>query len=498
MSALVLAAALLLGTGGGEVHRLALVVGVNDGGAERPALRYAATDAQSLARVLVELGGLAAADAVVLLDSDVPGLLRGLEALKARARSATDRGERVEVLVYYSGHSDEEGLLLHGQRLGYAELRSALEAVPSTIRVAILDSCASGAFTRAKGGSFRPAFLDDESTQVRGQAILTSASDTEAAQESDVLRGSFFTHHLVSGLRGAADLSRDGRVTLNEAYQYAYRETLARTARTRGGAQHPGYDIALVGAGDLVMTDLHASSSLLLVPVAFPGRFFVRDGRQALVAELNRRDGEGAELGLPAGGYTVLRDDGGHRSQASVSLASGARVTLSAADAVAVGVEDSRARGGPPDPRWRAGLLLGTEAGIGVPVLPSARLSLAIGQRFAITAAAVFSVASGPHVGGIGFTEFHGGLRGGVLVQWLGDRWWGGAGLEVGPTFVRQTDSLAALTVTSAVRATGGLRLGERLSLALSAGLGLSPYRIDGVFKPLVNAEAALGLEWSW
>ena len=44
----------------------------------------------------------------------------------------------------------------------------------------------------------------------------------EAAQESDRICASYFTHYLVSGFRGAADLSGDGKVTLNEAYQFAF------------------------------------------------------------------------------------------------------------------------------------------------------------------------------------------------------------------------------------------------------------------------------------
>src|SRR5207253_2498641 len=113
--------------------------------------------------------------------------------------------------------------------LDYGALRKAIEAVPADVRVAVLDSCASGAFARSKGGQFLPAFLSDASSQVRGQAILTSSSETEVAQESDRIGSSFFTHHLLAGLRGAADTSHDGRVTLNEAYQYAYDETLSRT-----------------------------------------------------------------------------------------------------------------------------------------------------------------------------------------------------------------------------------------------------------------------------
>jgi uncharacterized caspase-like protein len=86
----------------------------------------------------------------------------------------------------------------------------------------------------------------------RGEALLTSSTSDELARESDALRGSFFTHHLVSGLRGAADQSKDGRVTLAEAYDYAY----AKTVTQAEGGQHPTFKYDLAGRGDVVLTAL--------------------------------------------------------------------------------------------------------------------------------------------------------------------------------------------------------------------------------------------------
>ena len=86
------------------------------------------------------------------------------------------------------------------------------------------------------------------------------------SQESDEIQGSFFTHHLTTGLRGDADQNRDGRVTLDEAYTYAYARTVAATAATRGGAQHPTYEYDLRGAGDVVLSRPSSGA----VTVTFP------------------------------------------------------------------------------------------------------------------------------------------------------------------------------------------------------------------------------------
>jgi len=332
------------------VRRLALLVGVNDGGPERTLLRYATSDAQSFSKVLSELGGVAPADRVLLLETGREGLLEGFSRMKGLIASARASGaSRVEVLLYYSGHSDDEGLLLRGERVDYGELRRALAGLPADVRIAVLDSCASGAFARRKGGTARPAFLVDSGSQVSGQAILTSSSADEASQESDRLGASFFTHHLVSGLRGAADMTRDGRVTLNEAYQFAFHETLARTERTQKGAQHPAYDIEMAGTGDLVMTDLRATSATLVLADTLEGRLFVRDASGTLVVELLKVSGRPTQLGLAPGHYQVRRELDGSLSEAAFVLTEGQGTTLSAANFASVPGEATVSRGGPKE-----------------------------------------------------------------------------------------------------------------------------------------------------
>lgn len=326
------------------VERYAVLAGASEGGPGRTKLRYALKDARTVSRVLDELGGVPLSQQIRLEEPNKRALLDAISGLGHRIVSTS--GARIELFVYYSGHSDEEGLLLKDERLPYEELRRALEASPADVRIAILDSCASGAMTRKKGGVKRPPFLVDASNQVRGYAVLTSSSDTEAAQESDRIEASFFTHYLVSGLRGAADIGGDGRVTLNEAYQFAFHETLARTERTQAGAQHPAYDIQLVGMGDLVMTDLRSTSAALIIEEAIDGRVYLRDRRGALVAELDKPAGREVELGLAPGAYQVTLEQNGTVMGGTVELRDGHKARLTPSGLEAVQVEQTVSRGG--------------------------------------------------------------------------------------------------------------------------------------------------------
>lgn len=331
---------------GVAVHRFALLVGSNDGGPDRVPLRYAHTDAQAMAQVLQDLGGVAPEDRVMLTDPDRAALERAFTVLGQRLRAT--REPRTEVIFYYSGHSDEEGLLLGGQRYGYKDLREDVGALPAQVRIGILDSCASGAMVRGKGGIRRAPFLVDASSEVTGYAYLTSSSADEAAQEADRIEGSFFTHALVSGLRGAADLTRDGRVTFNEAYQYAFHATLAGTERTSYGPQHPGYDIQMAGSGDLVLTDLRGTSAALRLDGAIFGRTSVRDAAGRLVVEIEKTVGAPVELGLSPGDYTLLVRQSERFAERRVNLREGATTDVAAGDLDWIRGELARARGATP------------------------------------------------------------------------------------------------------------------------------------------------------
>jgi hypothetical protein len=336
-----------------RVQRFALVIGANQGGAERARLQYAVTDAERFAQVLVELGGVSPADASVLRQPRLQDMIEALDRMTARVaeRRRAPGGGRTEVLLYYSGHADEQGLLLGEDRYSYRTLRDRLDQIPADVRIAVLDACASGAFTRMKSGRKRPAFLVDEAANMRGHAFLTSSAATEVAQESDRIRASYFTHYLVSGFRGAADLSGDGRITLNEAYQFAFNETLGRTVDTKGGAQHPSYDISLSGTGDVVMTDIRQTSATLVLGEDLDGRFFVRNARKELVVELYKPRGRRVELGVEPGPYEVRMEIQKRSLAAKADVPDGGRLVLEAAQFGAVTVEHTHRRGGPEAPR---------------------------------------------------------------------------------------------------------------------------------------------------
>lgn len=305
-----------------QVKRYAILVGVNDGGDARAILRYAESDAIKIAEVFSDIGGIENSDSQLLLNPTVSSIYRTFNKV-SNLISMEAEDTRTELIFYYSGHSTEEGLLVRGELLSYRDLKEVLEDSRADVKIGILDSCSSGAFTLLKGGKHSAPFLVDESIKTSGHAFITSASEDEAAQESNRLQASFFTHFLVSALRGAADTSMDGKVTLHEAYSYASNETLARTAVTQAGAQHASYDFRLTGAGDIILTDLRDAESNLTFNNSDYGRFFIRDGEDNLISEVNKKYGTDLKLSIPASDYTVIKEVDGLYYKQTLTLRAG-------------------------------------------------------------------------------------------------------------------------------------------------------------------------------
>ncbi|MDR2580009.1 MAG: caspase family protein [Fibromonadaceae bacterium] len=286
-----------------KVERFLLVAGANNGGPNKVLLRYAESDANSFADVMSQMGGIEKNNVLRVFNPSTASMQNGFSEMERRLQR--NPGARREVIVYYSGHADEQGLRLGRDIYSWADFRQSVHSLNADVKVAVIDACGSGAITRTKGGVSRPAFLQDVSSEMKGYAFLTSSNENEVSQESDRLKGSFFTHALVNGLRGAADMTGDGKVTLNEAYQFAFNETMRQTQSTSGGVQHPSRDMNLAGTGDVVMTDLRQVSASLVLEKDMEGRFFIRDDKGNLVAELHKIVGRPLELGLPSGKYSV-------------------------------------------------------------------------------------------------------------------------------------------------------------------------------------------------
>lgn len=291
----------------------ALLVGSNRAGPGQKTLRFAQEDARRVLDVLTQVGGYTHDRITVVLDPGRQQLLEALDTIATKLKAHADRGEDSLFLFYYSGHARARALNMGPEELALADLRKRLTGMPATVTVAILDACQTGAISRVKGAAPAADFSYNSVNDLKtaGVAVMASSAASELSQEAATLRSSYFTHHLLTGLRGAADEDADGSVTLSEAYRYAYNRTLVATAVTAVGKQHVTLETKLRGKGEMVLTYPARATSILELPRALRGQVLVhRAANKVVVAELTKAPGRALKLALPAGAYvSIVRRD---------------------------------------------------------------------------------------------------------------------------------------------------------------------------------------------
>jgi hypothetical protein len=305
------------------ISTYALVVGSNSGGPGQVELHYAEDDARKVAAVLTELGGYAP-DTVDVVVHPTPDVLRDrLAKLSVRVKADADAGRQSRVFFYYSGHARAEAIDLGADELPLAELRQRLFAVPATLTIVVLDACQSGAFSRVRGAA--PAadfsFNSRQHLDSAGLAVLASSSGAELSQESDQLRSGYFTHNLLVGMRGAGDLNGDGQVSIDEAYRYAYHQTLLATAETAVGGQHVSLEVDLKGHGEVPLSFPRAATAAIVLPAEMEGQTLVEDRKaRAVIAETYKAKGAAVRIAIAPGEYDVLVRHGDRLDRCPVAL----------------------------------------------------------------------------------------------------------------------------------------------------------------------------------
>lgn len=300
-----------------------ILVGSNVGGSGQQPLRYAEDDARRMADVLRELGRYGKTDLRVLTRPDEARVLATVDEIGQKLREHRARGEQAVLVFYYSGHAKANAFNLAGSELSIATLREKIEKLPTTLTLVVLDACQSGQFARVKGGEPAADFSYNSVSRLttKGIAVMASSSAQELSQESDELKGSYFTHHLIVALRGAADADHDGRVSLDEAYRYAYRRTLASTSETQVGSQHVTLETDLAGQGDVAVTYPADARSQLELPASLDARVLVQHKPSGnVVAEVQKSAGAPLRLAFVAGSYEALVRPAGKVLRCRLSL----------------------------------------------------------------------------------------------------------------------------------------------------------------------------------
>lgn len=245
---------------GAADRTLALLVGISDYGGRLSDLDRTADDAVRLRDALLTRTGLAAEDAVLLVDdgATVDRFRRSLEALAARMTVAD------QLVLFYSGHGGrlrrsgpqpadpdavDETLSLYDGELTDDELAALLDAVPGRVLL-VLDSCFAGGFSK------------DVITVPGRMGVFSSEEDVTSSVADKFRAGGFLAVFLAEALEGDWADDGDGQLTALELSHYLHERY--RTDVKGGGPDdyvrtegpHLGYQRLVVDRGSLGPADV--------------------------------------------------------------------------------------------------------------------------------------------------------------------------------------------------------------------------------------------------
>jgi hypothetical protein len=242
--------------------KVALLVGVSEYQPGLNPLPGAAKDVEAVQRVLQhpEIGSFT--EVKTLLNPDPLVMQEAIEHLFA------NRHKNDLVLLFFSGHGlkDEVGKLYFATRITRKNDKNQLirsTAVPASFihdimsyslsrrQIVILDCCFSGAF--AEGLLAKDDGFVDIKNQLggEGRAILTSSTATQYSFEDRGEALSVYSRYLVEGIEtGAADLDKDGVISIEELHEYAKKKVQEATPAMKPEiyAVKEGYKIHLANA----------------------------------------------------------------------------------------------------------------------------------------------------------------------------------------------------------------------------------------------------------
>ncbi len=293
----------------GNYYSYALIIGSNRAPTGEKDLKYTHFDAYRMQNTLLEVGRIQKKAIKIILDPDKQDLIRQLDYFRQLLNIHKNRDEKTEFIFYYSGHANSTKLLLGSSQLSFKKLKTMLTSINATVKLVILDACETGSFSNIKGIQQSQGFSSNmtDDLNIKGTAVISSSSGSELSQESGTLKGSYFSHYLSLGLRGAADFDKNGAVTLNEAYKYAYNQTLASTVSTRIGRQHATLEMNIKGKGEMTLSWPGKSSAKLKFLKGLEGSILLIDKTSRMVAaDIRKVKTDSFTVSLRPGDYKAL------------------------------------------------------------------------------------------------------------------------------------------------------------------------------------------------
>jgi hypothetical protein len=233
-----------------EVKIWAVVIGVGRY-KSMPVLKYSDDDAYQFYAFLKspEGGALPDKQVRILVDEDATraNILTTMRQVYLKA------DDNDVIVFYFSGHGLEGYFLPQdfdgtNNKLYHNEIKTLFEQSRAKHKVCIADACHSGSLLAMKNAeltstlrSFYRAFNETKG----GMALFMSSKGEEYSLEDQGLRSGIFSHYLIRGLKGEADIDANNIVTIREVFDYVYKNVRVYTSNAQTPTISGNYDAAM-------------------------------------------------------------------------------------------------------------------------------------------------------------------------------------------------------------------------------------------------------------
>jgi hypothetical protein len=230
-----------------DVKIWAVVVGVGRY-KTMPVLKYSDDDAYQFYAFLKspEGGALPDKQVRILVDEDATRA-NVLTTMRQVFMKADDNDV---IIFYFSGHGLEGYFLPQdfdgsNNKLYHNGVKTIFEQSRAKHKLCVADACHSGSLLAMKTPlettlqSFYRAFNDTNG----GTALFMSSKGEEYSLEDQGLRSGIFSHYLVRGLKGDADIDNNKIVTIREVFDYVYKNVRSYTSNAQTPTISGKYDM---------------------------------------------------------------------------------------------------------------------------------------------------------------------------------------------------------------------------------------------------------------
>jgi WD40 repeat protein len=285
----------------------AIISGISDYDAPELQLKFAAKDADNMARAM-EIGGSRLFEHVHVMAFSTTSKNPELQPSKANLQRAFKEAENSQVrdvlFVYLAGHGVSRNdtyayptkqartldlsdpAILEQSAVTSEELVAWVKKVPARHQVMILDTCVAGLaaakLVEKRGAPSEQIRALDRMRGRTGFHVLMGSAANAASYEATQFGEGLLTYSLLEGMRGAA--LRDGEfIDVNKLFQYAA-DRVPQLAQNIGGIQRP--EVLAEGAsfdvGELLEEDKEKIPLAVVKPVILRPTLLDADGEDSL------------------------------------------------------------------------------------------------------------------------------------------------------------------------------------------------------------------------